>query len=184
MNTTHSILYRVTVLAALVALTGSLACTAKRSPGTRLDDATITAKVKTRIAADPHVNPFEIDVDTVNGVVRLSGTVESAADRAEIVELAENTSGVVRVQNEIRLGDPTAQTVLADSVIASKVKAKLIADPDVNPFRIDVDVIEGVVTLTGEVDDQGTADEAGRLAASTSGVERVDNRIKVSEQDS
>jgi osmotically-inducible protein OsmY len=164
---------------ALVAVCGFSACAARRSPGTRLDDATITVKVKSKIAADPALNPFEVDVDTTDGVVRLSGSVEQESDRGEMQRLAENTRGVREVVNEIRLGDPKIGEVLSDSVIEAKVKAKFAADPEINPFRIDVDVVQGVVTLTGEVADRATREEAARLAAATKGVDAVENEIKL-----
>lgn len=173
-----------TCIVALTALIVTSACTARRSPSTRVDDAAITAKIKTKIAADPQVNPFEVDVDTSKGVVRLSGTVETSADRAEIVRIAENTRGVVRVVNDIRLGDPSVTEILSDTVIATKVKAKLTADPEINPFRVDVDVVRGVVTLRGEVDDDRTRDEAEKLAWSTRGVRKVENRIELVDESS
>lgn len=166
---------------AALALVFTAACGTKRSVGTRIDDAWITSTVKSKIAADPELNPFEVDVDTENGVVRLSGTVETESDRAEMVRHARDTKGVVRVENDIRLGDPTIAENIEDTVIESKVKAKLAGDPVVSPFRLDVDVVQGVVTLSGEVDNDETMKEAIELAKSTRGVKRVETRIKVTE---
>jgi hypothetical protein len=119
-------------------------------------------------------------VDTTDGVVRLSGTVEGEKARSEAVRLAENTDGVVRVVNDIEIGDPTFAQNVNDKAIETKIKAKLTGDPEINPFNIDVDSQRGgEVTLTGTVDDETTKDEAEKIARNTDGVKSVNNRIEV-----
>ena len=68
-----------------------------------------------------------------------------------------------------------------DNVITSKVKAKLIADPQVKAFDISVTTNEGIVTLTGRVKEQLQRTEAEKLARDTAGVKGVNNLIKVGE---
>jgi len=67
-------------------------------------DATITTKIKSKLTADPEVNPFTIDVDTVNGVVTLSGTVRTEEQRQEAEDLARGTEGVKEVVNSLQVG--------------------------------------------------------------------------------
>jgi hyperosmotically inducible periplasmic protein len=67
-------------------------------------DAEITASVKARLAADPDVNPFTIDVDTVDGRVTLNGTVRTDYQRQEAEDLARRTEGVVEVVNLLVVG--------------------------------------------------------------------------------
>ncbi|MEO8524230.1 MAG: BON domain-containing protein [Caldimonas sp.] len=69
--------------------------------GNVIEDGAITAKVKTALLADPDVKGLKIDVDTRNGVVTLSGTVEKNAnlDRAE--KIARDTEGVKSVDNQL-----------------------------------------------------------------------------------
>jgi osmotically-inducible protein OsmY len=69
----------------------------------RVADATLTARVKARLIADPEVNALAIDVDTVNGVVTLNGRVKTEAQRAEAVELARGTEGVHTVNDLIQV---------------------------------------------------------------------------------
>jgi hyperosmotically inducible periplasmic protein len=71
--------------------------------GPVLDDAAVTAKVKARLTADPEINPFHIDVDTVNGRVTLNGVVESAEISAEAEKLAIRTEGVKEVVNLLQI---------------------------------------------------------------------------------
>jgi len=83
---------------------------------------------------------------------------------------------------------PTAQTqqamnragaAVVDSAITAKVKAALLADPDVKGLAIDVDTADGVVALKGDVASHALADRAGELAKSVDGVKSVDNRLSV-----
>jgi osmotically-inducible protein OsmY len=80
------------------------ACSSTRTPGTQVDDAAITAAVKAKLAADGDINPFNIDVDTNEGVVTLQGRVEKEAARSKAEELARETDGVKRVINLVKVG--------------------------------------------------------------------------------
>lgn len=71
--------------------------------GPVLDDAAITARVKTRLMRDPEINSFHIDVDTVDGRVALNGKVSSAEQRTEAEKLARGTQGVRQVVNLIQV---------------------------------------------------------------------------------
>lgn len=71
--------------------------------GEELDDAAITAAVKTKLAADPEVSATNIDVDTEKGVVTLSGKVKSERARTEAEQLARDTEGVVDVRNLVEI---------------------------------------------------------------------------------
>ena len=166
-------------LAGLILLLGLAACSSTQTVGEEVTDAWITSKVTGKLTADPEVNPFEIDVDTQNGVVRLSGSVETEAQRNEAEELARGTEGVERVINDIQLGDPTFGETIDDAWISTKVKSKLAADPEVNAFNIDVDVQQSVVTLSGTVKTERAQQHAAEIARDTDGVRDVRNLIKV-----
>lgn len=71
--------------------------------GPVLDDAAITARIKAKLIADPEINSFHIDVDTVDGRVALNGKVSSAEQRAEAEDLARGTQGVRQVVNLIQV---------------------------------------------------------------------------------
>jgi hyperosmotically inducible protein len=170
----------VMVVLALTLAFGLVACATNRPAGEQMDDAAITATVKTKLAADPQVNPFEIDVDTMDGVVTLSGTVDSQEEKSEAGKLARNTEGVVRVDNQLMIGSsPTAGEMVDCGTIITTVKSKLAADPDVSALNIDVDCEKGVVTLSGEVESAEQKEHAAELARQTHGVTRVDNQLQV-----
>jgi hyperosmotically inducible protein len=94
----------VVVLTLVMAL-GLVACSSTRTAGTQVDDSGITAQVKARLAADGDINPFNIDVDTNEGVVTLQGRVEKEEARTKAEQLARETDGVTRVINLIKVGD-------------------------------------------------------------------------------
>jgi len=66
-------------------------------------DAATTAAVKTKLLGDTKVGGLMIDVDTKDNVVTLSGTVHSAAEKAEAVRLAKNTTGVKKVIDKLTI---------------------------------------------------------------------------------
>ncbi|HSN54356.1 MAG TPA: BON domain-containing protein [Candidatus Sulfomarinibacteraceae bacterium] len=170
------------IIAVVVMLAaGTIACSSTQTTGEQMSDAWITSKVTARMTADPEVNPFEIDVDTTDGAVRLSGMVETDRQRQEAEEIARNTEGVKRVDNDIRIGDPSFRENIDDSWISTKIKSKLAADPDINKFNIDVDVLQGVVTLSGTVKTSYARANAEEIASRTKGVVDVKNLIEVEE---
>lgn len=60
-------------------------------------NASLTAKIKSKMALDDHVSASAIDVDTDGSVVTLSGTVSSDAERQRALQLARDTEGVTSV---------------------------------------------------------------------------------------
>jgi osmotically-inducible protein OsmY len=71
--------------------------------GMAIDDAEITTKVKAAIFAAPGLKTLQISVDTINGVVTLSGSVDSPASSDLAKALASAVAGVSRVRNQLVL---------------------------------------------------------------------------------
>ena len=84
------------LLAILMVVTGA-AMAGEPSTGQAIDDTLITTKVKASFVADPQVSALAITVETENGVVTLSGVVESEAERQRAIQLAQGMEGVKRV---------------------------------------------------------------------------------------
>lgn len=68
-----------------------------------VSDATITAEVKSALAADPELSALRIDVDTRNGVVTLRGPAPDEKSRGRATQLAASPKGVMRVDNQLTL---------------------------------------------------------------------------------
>ena len=73
------------------------------SPGEYIDDAVITAKVKAAVLEEPSLKSAEINVETSNGRVQLTGFVGSRADINKAVEVAKGVKGVKSVKNDMIL---------------------------------------------------------------------------------
>ncbi|HSF31690.1 MAG TPA: BON domain-containing protein [Candidatus Tectomicrobia bacterium] len=78
-------------------LVGCASTPEQPSTGEMIDDSAITTKVKTALFTDPTVSGFGISVETSRGVVSLTGIVNSAAERARAIQIAQETGGVRRV---------------------------------------------------------------------------------------
>jgi hyperosmotically inducible protein len=93
-----------TIVTALLVMTlmGCQAMTGKTA-GQNVDDATITASVKSTLVADKAANLTRIDVDTNSGVVALNGTVESGEQKARAEQLARRVDGVRNVINNLQV---------------------------------------------------------------------------------
>lgn len=156
------------------------ACSTTQPAGEQVDDAGITAQVKSKLTADPDVNPFNVDVDTDGGVVTLRGRVDDAETKAEAGKLARGTSGVRGVRNLLEVGESAMETAPGtDTALVAAVTGKLAADSDTSAMNIDVDAQDGVVTLSGTVKSQAARQEAERIARSVDGVRNVRNELKV-----
>jgi len=66
-----------------------------------IDDATITARVKTMLLNDPQVGATKIDVSTSNGVVTMSGSVKTKAEEERAIALARQVNGVRDVRSQL-----------------------------------------------------------------------------------
>lgn len=69
--------------------------------GKAMDDAAVTAKVKSALLADATTKGMNIDVDTSAGTVTLTGTVASAAEKQRAEQLAQTIEGVRAVRNNL-----------------------------------------------------------------------------------
>lgn len=97
----------------------------ERDFGTFVSDATITAQVKSKLLWNTNTEGLEIDVDTMNGKVRLTGTADTAAARDLAARLASNTQGVIAVDNKLTI-DPNravARRTDADRPVAANERA-------------------------------------------------------------
>ena len=78
--------------------------TADRSVGQTIDDAGITVKVKTALAAEKDVSATKINVDTVQGNVTLSGQVANQSEAERAIQVARAVEGVKSVDSRLSVG--------------------------------------------------------------------------------
>jgi osmotically-inducible protein OsmY len=91
-------------------LLGSVGCavtSGQSSVGQYVDDSTITARVKAKMAQDPMVSAMRIDVKTVNGTVQLAGFATSQAEKDAAAKMAADVPDVKSVRNDIIVRSPS-----------------------------------------------------------------------------
>lgn len=193
-------LFRKTLIASTVAVVLGLGQVAAGEPdrtlGETIDDASITAGVKSELLADERTEGFDINVDTKDGHVTLRGGADSLADKLAATELAHKVKGVKSVDNriviaadgserrqeantatasgEVREAAEEAGDEVNDAWITGKVKSQLLADDKTPGLDIDVDTENRIVSLKGKVPSLAARSEAIRIARSTKGVHGVD----------
>jgi len=86
---------------AVSTITGCAGTATRDSTGEYVDDATITAKVKTAFVRDDTVKALDVKVETFKGVVQLSGFVDTSAQKNRAEELAKMVAGVKSVENNL-----------------------------------------------------------------------------------
>ena len=97
-----SALLALTGAIALVGVAGGCAATpTSDSTGQYVDDSVITSKVKSALLGDDAVKSFAISVQTVKGVVQLSGFVDTSDQKSAAGKDAESVLGVKDVSNNL-----------------------------------------------------------------------------------
>jgi hyperosmotically inducible protein len=162
----------------------------RKQPMTFVKDSVITTKVKAKLAAEKIKSLAQIKVDTDSaGMVVLSGKVGTQEEADKAVSIAQGTEGVTSVTSHLRVvkhkDDTDANrkqpmTFVKDSVITTKVKAKLAAEKVKSLVQIKVDTDSaGMVVLSGKVGTQEEADKAVSIAQGTEGVTSVTSHLQV-----
>src|SRR5215467_3699826 len=115
-------------------------------------DAQITQDVIDELVWDPAVTVADLNVSTDHhGQVKLRGTADTYGTKLEAEEAAFRVSGVTSVENRIVV-NPAALGLRSDADVAADVRTALDLDYQVPDDRISVNVVDGFVTLTGNVD--------------------------------
>ncbi|MBS0968766.1 molecular chaperone OsmY [Chimaeribacter arupi] len=147
-----------------------------------MGDSAVTAKVKSALVDNDAIKSTDISVDTTNGVVTLSGFVGSQAEADQAVAAAKKVEGVTSVSDKLHVRDAKEQSAKAyagDSATTGEVKAKLLADDIVPSRNVKVITTEGVVQLTGTVENQAQSERAESVAKAVDGVKSVKNDLQI-----
>jgi hyperosmotically inducible protein len=155
-------------------------------------DSFITGKLEATYLLNRHLSVFTIHPETTNGVVHLTGTVDSTIDRDLAGELAKGIDGVTSVKNDLVVKAGSSQAAskssgstrsfgeyVDDATTTAMVKTKLLADPNVKGLKIGVETSGDVVTLTGKVGSAEQKQLAEKLAKNTSDVKSVKNQLVI-----
>jgi osmotically-inducible protein OsmY len=141
----------------------------------RINDIDVSNTVDDQLMADPAVPADEVDVLTTQGIVTLSGTVDSILAKRRAERVTELVKGVRGIINNIEVVPP----LKADSTLENDVARSLHWDPATEAWQLDVKAENGMVTLSGRVDSWQERNLAERVAAGVSGVKDITNEITV-----
>lgn len=162
---------------------------------TRASDEELRGRIETALKRDQALASSDIEIASINGgIVVLSGRADSLSAHRRALEDVRAVEGVRSVASEIKSPDELAdQEIWSDEVpgkemassgasdtwITSKVKVRLMAEPGLSPFAINVDTRNGVVTLFGAVGSEQTRLAAEREVKKVAGVKEVENELQV-----
>jgi hyperosmotically inducible protein len=167
----------------------------------RVDDAMLTAKVKTQMAADGRISPTRVGVETVNGAVTLTGEVPTQEEKDAAAEVARKVEGVRSVSNQIIVNPAAAGSGLppsnemkrqaeravgsveqevkeeaGEAFLLGKIKARLAA---AGYSAVAVEVEQGVVTLKGEAPSEKDRIAVEAIVEKMEGVKQINNQMTV-----
>lgn len=151
------------------------------------EDATITSKVRTALVLSKHVAPFKIKVETSQREVTLAGQVPSEEIKSMAGAIAQDTSGVKQVHNDVEISpsaerDPETQVLgerVADLEMKTIILDAISNSPELKDKHIEAQVMKRVITLTGSVETTEQKYKAEQIAWQIPGVERVTNDLSV-----
>ena len=141
-------------------------------------DLKIQTDVLAELKYEPRVQPNEIGVAVKDGVVALTGWVDSSSKKWGAEQAAHRVRGVKAVANEIEVRLPLSSE-RTDADLARAVVRALEGDALVDIDQLDVTVSKGRGTIKGTVEWQYQKDDAERLVRRLAGVKRVSNLITV-----
>ena len=144
-------------------------------------DSSLQHAVLAELIWDPEVTSSGIGVTAKDGVVALTGQVESYGEKLAAEAAARRVRGVKAIVAEIEVHAPHAQH-RCDEDIAAAALARLAWSAAVPPGSVSVQVAKGGVTLTGELDHKFQSEAAEREMGQLYGVVAVTNRITIKPQ--
>jgi osmotically-inducible protein OsmY len=147
----------------------------------RKTDNQIKIEVMRELSWDSRVGSTmdgNLNVNVLEGIVTITGTVTSYANKIAAQEAAHRVTGVLDVANDIDV-KPLKEQIRTDTEIAQAVRAALKWDALVPDERITSDVSDGLVTLQGNVDSLHQRADAEHAVRRLVGVRAVANKIIV-----
>lgn len=139
-------------------------------------DTAIEKAVRQAFVNDARLSGNYPRVESADGYVTLTGTVNNLRAQRAAVSDARNIAGVVRVKNYIHVR-PAGE--LSDAAIKENIDWRINKDPYVDQFEIDVAVYNGIAYLSGNVDSYFEKIQAENAAESAKGVVSIRNKLKV-----
>ena len=157
------------------AATTAVVATDRRTAGEQVEDQAIEMKVGSEMRR-LFEDKARVNTTSYGGWALLTGDVPTAQDKQKAEEAARNVAKVVKVINELRVGDITPVSVRTnDTWLSSKVKTALINTKEVPSRTIVITTERGIVYLMGRV----TNEEGERAAKATAQLNGINKVVKL-----
>ncbi len=141
-----------------------------------VSDDDLKSMIETELLNDERLSSHPIEVQVKDRIVTLSGNVQTFRRRLAAHEIASHCEGIRDVVNNLNV---TPVAALADTEILDHVRAALNANADVTKETVQVQVVGGKVTLTGNVGSYWERAVAEDVARASRGVREVENLLLV-----
>lgn len=171
MKTLRKQIKRTFLFVSVLLLLGSNGILAADKP----TDKQISNAVDNELMFNTSTPAYLIDVNTHDGIVTLSGSVNNLLAKDRAVKIARTVKGVRAVVNEISVDAPYR----TDETLKTEVKESLMNDPATDSYEISVTASNGKVNLSGTVESWQEKKLSEFVAMGVEGVKDVENNIAV-----
>ncbi|WP_300573924.1 BON domain-containing protein [Phenylobacterium sp.] len=163
------------------------------------NDAWLDGKLESALLFNQHLNSFDIDTEVKHGTAYLTGAVESEIDKELAGEVAKSVEGIDKVENRLTIDSNASDTAMKsesykeksewrqavdNATLTATVKSKLLLNEHTSGLAINVDSMNGVVTLSGTVDSEEEAALAKQIASNVRDAHEVKDRLQVKKEQS
>lgn len=143
----------------------------------QITDTAITDNVEDELLFDHGVASHKIDINTIDGIVKLTGSVDNILAKERAARIAETVKGVRAVVNNISV---VPSVTRSDEDVETDVEIALGTDPATDSWEISASVEDGAATLTGTVESWQERELSATVAKGVAGVTELKNEIEVS----
>jgi osmotically-inducible protein OsmY len=155
-----------------------------KSDNPERSDSWIALKVRSRLLMKGHVSATNTKVTSSDGVVTLTGTADSVAQKDLTTAYAKDIEGVKSVKNEtvVKYTSDAGRTVgekMDDASITSQVKYALLTHKGTSALKTKVTTLEGVIVISGEAISDTQKALVTKLAEDVRGAVSVNNHMTV-----
>ncbi len=170
------------VVATSAATTGGVAIAQRRSVGAAVDDAVIESRIGIELYSNMVDKSLflDVDIESVEGRVLLTGSVRKPENRIKAVRLAWQAPGVKEVINEIQVSD-TSNLIdyAADVWITTRLRSRITLDEKIRSINYNVETVNGTVYLIGIARDDRELKLVTEYARTIPRVQKVISHVRV-----
>jgi len=137
------------------------------------NDQSISKFIQTELIVQDGVNWNDVDVETKEGIVTLNGEVDNILEKDRSINIAKSIKGVRAVVDELKI----RKVDISDQQLKQDVQSALLIDPATDSYELQIEVQDGIVTLSGKVDSWQEKQLAAKVAKGVKGVQALQNDI-------